>query len=43
MLLFEPLSLRLSIREHLPRVLHEGYTRGIVARPAAVVLHVERP
>jgi predicted ATPase with chaperone activity len=42
MLLFEPLSLRLNIREHLPKVLHEGHTRGIVARPAAVVLHVER-
>ena len=42
MLLFEPLSLRLSIREHLPWVLHEGHTRGIAARPVAVVLYVER-
>ena len=42
MLMSAPLAFRLGIREHLPRVLHEGHTRGISARPVAVVLHVER-
>ena len=43
MLMREPLAFGLGIRKHLPTVLHEGRALGVLARPVAVVLHVERP